>query len=69
MNPKIGLEPNELIDLIEVFCETLEEHRESINSLNVFPVPDGDTGTNMFFTIKGIREYISEDTKKSVAWA
>ena len=63
MNPKIGLEPNELIDLIEVFCETLEEHRESINSLNVFPVPDGDTGTNMFFTIKGIRDYISEDTK------
>lgn len=63
MNPKIGLEPNELIDLIEVFCQTLEEHRESINSLNVFPVPDGDTGTNMFFTIKGIRDYISEDTK------
>ena len=63
MSTKIGLEPNELINLIEVFCETLEEHRESINSLNVFPVPDGDTGTNMFFTIKGIREYISEDTK------
>ena len=63
MNPKIGLEPNELIDLIEVFCETLEAHRDSINSLNVFPVPDGDTGTNMFFTIKGIRDYISEDTK------
>jgi len=63
MSTKIGLEPNELINLVEVFCETLEEHRESINSLNVFPVPDGDTGTNMFFTIKGILEYISEDTK------
>jgi DAK2 domain fusion protein YloV len=63
MSTKIGLESNELINLIEVFSETLEEHRESINSLNVFPVPDGDTGTNMFFTIKGIREYISEDTK------
>ncbi len=63
MNYKIGLEAEELIKLVEVFCETLEEHRESINALNVFPVPDGDTGTNMFFTIKGIRDYISDDTK------
>jgi hypothetical protein len=36
----------------------LEEHREAINALNVFPVPDGDTGSNMSKTmqaaIKGI---------------
>ncbi len=30
----------------------LEEHRESINALNVFPVPDGDTGSNMSATMK-----------------
>ncbi|MBE3582880.1 MAG: DAK2 domain-containing protein [Limnochordaceae bacterium] len=28
----------------------LGQERESINALNVFPVPDGDTGTNMFLT-------------------
>ena len=30
----------------------LERNKEEINSLNVFPVPDGDTGTNMSLTIK-----------------
>ncbi|TMC21144.1 MAG: DAK2 domain-containing protein [Chloroflexi bacterium] len=30
----------------------LEEHRETINALNVFPVPDGDTGSNMSATMK-----------------
>jgi len=32
------------------FGHALEEHREELNSLNVFPVPDGDTGTNMALT-------------------
>ena len=31
----------------------LEQHREEINDLNVFPVPDGDTGTNMVLTVRG----------------
>ena len=30
----------------------LERNKEEVNSLNVFPVPDGDTGTNMLLTIK-----------------
>ena len=30
-------------------------HVDAINSLNVFPVPDGDTGTNMYGTLEGIR--------------
>lgn len=30
----------------------LESNKEMVNSLNVFPVPDGDTGTNMTLTIK-----------------
>lgn len=30
----------------------LEENKEYVNSLNVFPVPDGDTGTNMSLTMK-----------------
>ncbi|MGB3186804.1 MAG: DAK2 domain-containing protein [Ornithinimicrobium sp.] len=31
----------------------LSESREQIDRLNVFPVPDGDTGTNMFLTVDG----------------
>ena len=30
----------------------LEAHRATVNDLNVFPVPDGDTGTNMVMTLK-----------------
>ncbi len=34
----------------------LKLHRDEINALNVFPVPDGDTGTNMCLTLeKGLR--------------
>ena len=32
-------------------AKRLEAHKEHINELNVFPVPDGDTGTNMTMTI------------------
>ncbi len=30
----------------------LENHRDEVDQLNVFPVPDGDTGTNMFLTLQ-----------------
>lgn len=32
--------------------DKLEEEKEYVNSLNIFPVPDGDTGTNMSMTFK-----------------
>lgn len=38
-------------------AQRLEENKETINMLNVFPVPDGDTGTNMSMTLQGaVRE-------------
>ena len=36
----------------------LESKMDEINALNVFPVPDGDTGTNMFLTMKSIVDEI-----------
>src|SRR2546421_6881569 len=40
----------------------LEEHREAINALNVFPVPDGDTGSNMSATMRSaIRTIVESD--------
>jgi DAK2 domain fusion protein YloV len=32
--------------------DRLEEYRDTVNALNVFPVPDGDTGTNMSLTLR-----------------
>ncbi|MBE3559181.1 MAG: DAK2 domain-containing protein [Ktedonobacteraceae bacterium] len=43
----------------------LEEHREEINALNVFPVPDGDTGSNMSATMKSAIRTISNSTETS----
>jgi uncharacterized protein len=38
----------------------LRNHQQVINSLNVFPVPDGDTGTNMFLTMQSAYSEIAE---------
>ncbi len=41
----------------------LDRHHEIVNALNVFPVPDGDTGTNMLLTMKSAcREITAEHT-------
>ncbi|ANS74987.1 hypothetical protein AWM70_10555 [Paenibacillus yonginensis] len=44
-------------------AEQLHRHAEHVNSLNVFPVPDGDTGTNMNLTMtNGVTELRKQDT-------
>jgi uncharacterized protein len=47
---------------------SLEEHREIINALNVFPVPDGDTGSNLYATVQAaFRNVVDcEDTSAGV---
>ncbi|KTD04252.1 lipoprotein [Legionella geestiana] len=43
-------------------CEALVNARESLNSINVFPVADGDTGDNMASTARAILEFSRTDT-------
>ena len=38
--------------------QSLLDEQDYLNKINVFPVPDGDTGTNMAFTLMGIIEHI-----------
>ena len=40
------------LNLIRGGAAKLAENRETINNLNVFPIPDGDTGDNMLMTIQ-----------------
>ncbi len=40
--------------VVTCFADLLEAHREVINRLNVYPVPDGDTGTNMSLTVAAV---------------
>ena len=46
----------DLKKVIDIILENFKENEEKINVLNVFPVPDGDTGTNMLLTLKAIKE-------------
>jgi len=43
----------------------LEAHREAINALNVFPVPDGDTGSNMSATMQAAIHEIADSNETS----
>jgi DAK2 domain fusion protein YloV len=43
----------------------LEEHREAVNALNVFPVPDGDTGSNMSLTMQAATRDIVQSSETS----
>ncbi len=38
------------------FHDGLAAHRQTIDNLNVYPVPDGDTGTNMTLTMKSVTD-------------
>jgi len=44
----------ELRSIVSTFRRGLGDHKEAINRLNVYPVPDGDTGTNMGLTIESV---------------
>lgn len=46
----------QLVEVLSAFHGALETHREWINRLNVYPVPDGDTGTNMALTVGSVLE-------------
>src|SRR5437879_182147 len=40
------------------FRDALRAHQEELNRLNVYPVPDGDTGTNMALTLESVTNEI-----------
>ncbi len=51
---------NSVIRLIDDVVSYFDKHVDYVNDLNVFPVPDGDTGTNMYRTLKGVQSRIQE---------
>lgn len=50
-----------------VAASWLEQHKAEINALNVFPVPDGDTGTNMSATMRAAVKEIADASDSSAA--
>ena len=52
--------------MVRIATHRLGRNAEFINSLNVFPVPDGDTGTNMNLTIESGAKAVAQNTSNSV---
>jgi len=50
----------DLRQMLAMGAAILEENVEMVNSLNVFPVPDGDTGTNMLLTVQSALDEVSK---------
>jgi uncharacterized protein len=48
------LAADDLRRVVTGFRDALRAHQESVNRLNVYPVPDGDTGTNMALTLESV---------------
>ena len=66
------IDVNQFKKMLKSGCANLENHASEINTLNVFPVPDGDTGTNMSMTFtNGYNEAIrcNSDSLSDVAKA
>lgn len=51
-----------LLSGLQAAAHWLEQHVGEVNALNVFPVPDGDTGTNMHLTISAAVAGVEPDT-------
>ncbi len=60
------LEAADLVGLVDVAIDALKVHKEEINAMNVFPVPDGDTGTNMLLTMQAVREAIGNSNNREM---
>ena len=54
MTSRTKLSAQDLRAAITTFAGLLRSHKDVINRLNVFPVPDGDTGTNMALTVESV---------------
>lgn len=60
------LDGNQLSELVKNGALNLRANFQEVDELNVFPVPDGDTGTNMSRTIEGGVHAIEEDKEKTI---
>lgn len=55
-----SLSAGDLARVVHAYSEALKLHRAALNLLNVYPVPDGDTGTNMVLTVEAVRKELDE---------
>jgi len=61
------LTQKEFKEMTLLSCQKIEEKKEEINKINVFPVPDQDTGTNLAKTLSGIKKAIEGKEFKNLS--
>ena len=61
----IQIDGQALKDLVEASLVWLRTNQQLVNSLNVFPVPDGDTGTNMVLTMQAAFAEIENSSERN----
>jgi DAK2 domain fusion protein YloV len=62
----------DLLEMLSAGTDRLQHYASNVDLLNVFPVPDGDTGNNMLFTMRAALEEarnVSQDSASAVAEA
>jgi hypothetical protein len=63
---QVSLDGQDLKQLVQSGLAWLQHHQAAINTLNVYPVPDGDTGTNMVLTMQSAWAEIAESPETAV---
>ena len=53
-----------VLRFVDVAVDALAGAREEIDALNVYPVPDGDTGTNMYLTVSAARDAVRDGDRR-----
>jgi DegV family protein with EDD domain len=48
-------------------CDYAQRQRAELNRINVFPVPDGDTGTNLAMTVRAVADHLRRNEARSVS--
>ncbi|MEZ4607916.1 MAG: DAK2 domain-containing protein [Deinococcales bacterium] len=71
MMTTLRLEPasfnvNDLAKAFIYATDWLGVYVDEVNALNVYPVPDGDTGTNMHLTMQSVRRQLNEEKPKTM---
>ena len=61
------LSPADLSRMLRYATDWLGVYRDQVNALNVYPVPDGDTGTNMHLTMQSVRRELDTADDSSMA--
>jgi hypothetical protein len=66
LNIRERIDGQGLKELLEASLTWLRTNQQLVNSLNVFPVPDGDTGTNMLLTMQAAYNEVSKSGETNI---